>query len=160
MKTAFKTIVIICIATMAMGLSPLPSAVGVESIPVQGYLTYIDVDFPPPYTAMHLTSEVDLNIGSVTIHDVLPISNITGKGTGTSHFYGSGEWDFGGGNTLLADFDGIWTLRSIYGIDSVHFTITGGTGIYAGADGSIHIWAYPAASEGQIAKVQGVIRVP
>ena len=87
-----------------------------------------------PNVLVTLAGAGSSNLGSFTANDshctnpTLPTGNV---------FDGRFAWDFGGGNTLLGTFSGTVTLPPVQGVApfTETFTVTGGTGLFAGASG-------------------------
>ena len=82
---------------------------------------------------MTLTGTGTSNVGSFTATDSHCVNAATGE-----VFNGLFAWDFGGGNTFFGTFLGTVTMPTPGVLAfSETFTLTGGTGLFAGASGSL-----------------------
>ncbi len=87
----------------------------------------------PPNLLVTLTGTGTSNVGSFTATDSHCVNAATGE-----VFNGLFAWDFGGGNTFFGTFLGTVTMPTPGVLAfSETFTLTGGTGLFAGASGSL-----------------------
>ncbi len=90
----------------------------------------------PPNLLVILSGTGTSNVGSFTATDSHCLSAATGEVFNV--FNGLFAWDFGGGNTFFGTFLGTLAPLPTPGVlaFSETFTLTGGTGLFAGASGS------------------------
>ncbi len=88
----------------------------------------------PPNLLVILSGTGTSNVGSFTATDSHCVNAATGE-----VFNGLFAWDFGGGNTFFGTFLGTLAPLPTPGVlaFSETFTLTGGTGLFAGASGSL-----------------------
>jgi hypothetical protein len=88
----------------------------------------------PPNLLVILSGTGTSNVGSFTATDSHCLNSATGE-----VFNGLFAWDFGGGNTFFGTFLGTLAPLPTPGVlaFSETFTLTGGTGLFAGASGSL-----------------------
>ena len=103
-----------------------------------------------------ISIQIDTNLGPA-IHTVeVPYSTFVFKGNGGLHFHGLGSWDFGGGNVLYTQADGL--LSSFHsGITLASEAVIGGEGNFSSASGKIHLSEFPDDAGSASGFVAGVI---
>ncbi len=171
MKRINTNLLIGCFAILGLALGTAARAEAKQAIPFKGTITSFNevcggVDFPE---GCIVTIGLDLDLGEVELTDLDPFAEFTlrGKAGGALFFLGDSTWDFGFGNTLESETKGVIATRSRRRGDpaafntEVKFTITGGTGRFAGASGSAELHLLFSLDVTRISgTVNGVIILP
>ena len=154
MKTNVKTILIIFLGLLTLGFA-FNTAEAISVIPVHGTIEEFTQDWLADRCLVTVELDVNVSDSPVIINDVFLYSDVIAN-KGTFRFSGEGVWDFGGGNTLTATYSGVFTSRSE--VTDVIYNITGGTGLYEDAGGSIQLHLFEG--EEPTGQVHGQIKLP
>ena len=162
-NTILKIMVIVWLGAFILGPS---IAYATTATPVEGTVTsFLESCGSTSYPeGCFVRMELDLNISEnpVWVEDKIPFDTFTSS-NGSSHWEGAGTWYFSNG-TLAETTSGVWGKNSI-GNDpadnvQVFYEITGGTGDFENAQGSIHIRLRQESLTSAEGRVKGVIRLP
>ena len=139
MKTITRSIVYLPMAAMILTAALAVPAAAQKQVPFKGTLQGHDVDLPSPIpnTVVVATSGAGIgsHIGEFSFTQEVTVYFATGTSTGSAH------WIAANGDSIYATIAGSGEPTATPGVFSITeiFTITGGTGRFAGAQGSFTV---------------------
>ena len=163
MKTILKIIFIVCLGTFLFGpsITYATTANPVEGT-VKDFLEICGGDIYPEGCFVQMKLDLNISEDPVWVKDKLPFDSMTSS-NGSSHWEGAGTWYFSNG-TLTETTSGVWGKNSIgndpAGNVQVFYEMTGGTGDFVNARGSIYIRLLQESYTSAEGRVKGVIILP